>query len=69
MQDSYVKAFVCDCECGWTIDQLEPDRCWGCGSMGPHTIMTTSRLTPKYLRLISDYSEQFLFSEINNDRN
>ena len=67
MSDSplvYVKAFVCECDCGWTVEKSDPEICWFCGSSGPHEVRSTCRADPKYMRLISDYSEDFLFSDV-----
>lgn len=64
---SYVKAFECKCGCAWTIEKSDPEYCWNCNSLGPHTIRTTCENTPKYLTIISDLSEEILFSQIEDN--
>lgn len=67
MSDSrlvYVKAFVCDCGCAWTIEKIDPEICWFCGSFGPHEVRSTCKADPKYMKLISEYSDEFLFTNI-----
>lgn len=57
----YLKSYLCDCNCGWTVEAENPEKCWQCGSDGPHRVMATSRTTCKFLKIKSS-DEDYLFS-------
>ena len=60
----YVKAFICKCECGWSIDKEQPETCWNCGSTGPHLVSATSQSVPSFM-MIAGQDEDYLFSTLN----
>ena len=61
---TYVKAYVCECGCAWTVEKQDPEICWACNSHGPHTVMATCRADPKLMSISSSYSEEILFSPV-----
>ena len=60
----YVKAYICECNCAWTIEKRDPEVCWACNSHGPHSVVVTCGSNPKFLTIINDYNEEFLFSDV-----
>jgi len=60
----YVKVYLCECDCAWSIDKIDPEICWFCGSNGPHEVKTTCPATPKVLSIVSKLKEEELFSNI-----
>ena len=60
---NFVKAYLCECECGWVLDKEDPEVCWNCGSTGPHLLCSTSQSTYRFAR-IAPADEDYLFSEI-----
>lgn len=64
----YVKAYLCECGCAWSIDKFNPEICWFCGAIGPHEVKITSPVTPKILSISSKLAEEELFSNIEEVR-
>ena len=60
----YVKAYMCDCKCGWALEKKSPEICWNCGSAGPHRLMVTSQSHYKFVEVPSA-DEDYLFSDVN----
>jgi hypothetical protein len=60
----YVKAYICECGCAWTIVKQDPEVCWACNSHGPHSVVVTCHANPKFMAIINDYEEDFLFSDV-----
>lgn len=64
----YLKAYICDCDCGWTVEKEEPEVCWFCNSSGPHAVSATCAGDPKFMKTLPAIPEEVLFGDaVNNE--
>lgn len=64
----YVKSYICECECAWTIEKDDPETCWFCESTGPHLVTATTENSPSFLKIVAP-DEAYLFSTVQEVQN